>query len=74
MRHFGTKYCDKKIKRYCNKKIFLSHRLQYLTNLSSEKNVKYLELRAYLGQKKPVAQNYLFIAILCAKMPRVNKA
>jgi hypothetical protein len=38
----------------------------------SEKNVTYLELRAYLGQKKPVAQNYilsqcLFIAISCAK-------
>jgi len=33
------------------------------TKVSSEKNVTYLELRAYLGQKKPVAQNYLFIAI-----------
>ncbi len=34
----------------------------------------YLELRAYLGQKKPVAQNDLSIAILCAKMSRVIKA
>jgi len=25
MRHFGTQYYDKKIKRYFNKKIFLSH-------------------------------------------------
>ena len=65
------------------KKIFLSHRFQYPTKASSEKNVMYLELKAYLGQKKPVAQNYLliaisfhrniflsqylFIAILCAK-------
>jgi len=59
-RHFSTKYCDKKI--------FLSHRFQYPTTVSSETNVTYLELRAYLGQKKPVAQNDLFIAILCAKI------
>jgi hypothetical protein len=45
-RHFGTQYCDKKIKRYWNKKIFLSHRFQYPTKVSSEKNVTYLELRA----------------------------
>jgi len=65
--------------------MFLSHRLQYPTKVSSEINVPYLELRAYLGQtylelraylgqKKPVAQKYIFIAILCAKMSRVNKA
>jgi len=59
-RHFGTQYCDKKILQY---KIFLSHRFQYPTRVSSEKNVTYLEQRAYLGQKKPVALNYLFIAI-----------
>jgi len=33
------------------------------TKVSSEKNVTHLELRAYLGQKKRVAQIYLFIAI-----------
>jgi len=57
---FGTQYCDKKKKKYCNKKLFLSHRLQYPTKVSSEKNVMSLELR---GKKKPVAQNYIFIAI-----------
>jgi len=31
--------------------------------VSLEKNVTFLELRAYLVQKKAVAQNYLFIAI-----------
>jgi hypothetical protein len=31
--------------------------------VSSEKNVMYLELKAYLGQKKPMAQNSLFITI-----------
>jgi len=41
----------------------LSHRVPYPTKVSSEKNVTYLELRAYLGQKKPVAQKYIFIAI-----------
>jgi len=56
------------------KKIFLSHRLQYPTKVSSEKNVTYLELKAYLGQKKPVAQKYIFIAILSVKISRVNKA
>ncbi len=25
-RHFGTQYCDKKIKRYCDKKTILRHR------------------------------------------------
>jgi hypothetical protein len=59
--------------------MFLSHRFQYPTKISSENNVTYLELSPYLGQKKPVAQNYLFIAIflieiLFAKMSRVNKA
>jgi hypothetical protein len=54
--------------------IFLSHRFPYPTKVSSEKNVTYLELSAYLGQKKPVAQKYLFIAILCVEMSRVNKA
>jgi len=51
MRHFDTQYCNKKIKRYCNKNIFLSQWLQYPTKVSTEKNVTYLELRAYLGQK-----------------------
>jgi hypothetical protein len=53
------------IKRYFNynKNIFLSHRFQYPTKVSSEKNVTYLELRAYLGQKKSVTQIYLFITI-----------
>jgi len=31
--------------------------------VSSEKNQTYLNLRAFLGQKKPVAQNYHFISI-----------
>ncbi len=53
----------KKIKRYYNKKIFLSHRFQYLTKVSSEKNVTYLELRAYLGLQISMAQKYIFIAI-----------
>jgi len=74
MRYFGTQYCDKKKRRYCNEKIFLSHGIQYPTKVSSEKNVTYLELRAYHGQKKPLSQNYHFMAILCAKMSRVNKA
>ncbi len=78
-RHFGTLYCDKKIKTYSNKKIFLSHRFPYPTKVSSENNVTYLELKTYLGQKKPVAQKYRFIAIsfitiLCVKMSCVNKA
>jgi len=30
------------------------------TKGSSEKNVTYLEQKAYLVQKKPVAQNYFF--------------
>jgi len=34
MRHFGTQYC--------NKNIFLSHRFEYPTKVSSEKNVTYL--------------------------------
>ncbi len=40
------------------------------TKESSEKNVMDLELKAYLGQKKLVAKNDIFIAIhvLCAKM------
>jgi len=41
------------------------------TKVSSEKNVTYLELRDYFGQKKvkkPVAQNYLFYRnIVCRK-------
>ncbi len=45
----------------------MSHWFQYPTKVSLEKSVTYLE-RAYLGQKKPVAQKYLFIAILCSKM------
>ncbi len=52
----------------------MSHRIQYPTKVSSEKNVTYHELRAYLGQNNPVAQKNLFIPILCAKMYRVNKA
>jgi len=53
------------------------------TNVSSEKNVTYLELRAYLGQKQAVAQNndkinfllqHLFIAILCVKISCVTWA
>ena len=36
--------------------------------VSSEKNATYLDLRDYLGQKKRLAQNYIFIAILCAKI------
>jgi len=42
---------------------------RWLTDTGS---VTYLELRAYLGQKKSVAQNYLFIAILCAKISCVT--
>jgi len=33
------------------------------TKVSSENNATYLELRTYLGQKKPVLQIFLFIAI-----------
>jgi len=40
--------------------IILSHRFQYPSKVSSEKNVMYLKLRAYLGQKKPETQNYFF--------------
>ncbi len=68
-RHFGTKYCDKKINDIAIK-IFLSHRFPYPTKVSSEKNVTYLELRAYLGQKKPVVQNYLrniFLSQYCVQ-------
>ncbi len=79
-RHFGTQYWDKKI--------ILSHMFQWLTKVSSKKT--YLEppwivlfvylpsfiflLRAYLGLKISMAQKYIFIAILCIKMSRVNKA
>jgi len=69
-RYFCTQYCYKKILQYL---IILFHRFQYPTKVSSEKNVTYHELRAYLGQKKPVAQKYLFIAILCAKISSVYK-
>jgi len=41
----------------------MGHTKKYLKKVSSEKNATYFELRAYLVQKKPVAQNYLFIAI-----------
>jgi len=34
-RHFGTQYWDKKIKRYCDKKIVLSHGFQWLAKVSS---------------------------------------
>jgi hypothetical protein len=37
------------------------HRFPHPTKVSSEKNVRYLELRAYLGQKKPVAQKYFLL-------------
>ncbi len=33
------------------------------TKVSSEINVMYIEFIPDLGQKKPVAQNYLFISI-----------
>jgi len=69
-RYFCTQYWDIKILRYL---IILSRRLQDPSKVSSEKNITYLELRAYLGQKNPIAQNYLFIAILCAKIFSVYK-
>jgi hypothetical protein len=47
--------------------IILRHRFQYPTKVSSENNV------TYLGQYKPVAQNDLLIAILCAKISSVYK-
>jgi len=40
----------------------LSHRFPCPTKVSSEKNVRNLELGAYLGQKKPVAQKDIFTA------------
>ena len=49
---------------YANQGKLLKTKVSFLrTKVSSEKNVTYLELRAYLGQKKPVAQKYIFIAI-----------
>jgi len=50
--NFCAQYCDKKILQYF---IILRHRFQCPTKISLEKNVIYLELRVYLGQKKPVA-------------------
>ena len=51
------------------------------TKLSSLKSVTYLArtlryvlLRAYLGQFKYVAQNYLFIAILCVKISSFTRS
>ncbi len=34
-RHFCTQYCDKKIKIYWDKNIFLNHGFQWLTKVSS---------------------------------------
>jgi hypothetical protein len=36
----------------------------FKTKVSSENNIMYLELRAYLGQRKPIAKNYLFISYI----------
>jgi len=70
-RHFGTQYCDKKI--------ISSHMFQWPTKVSSEKTYLDFFKELTLAYRDPWPKNvflsqYLFIAILCAKMSRVNKA
>ncbi len=74
------------IKRYCNKKIFLSHGFQWLTKVNSYQNLKYFDLWFVKSLPRLVIEIhgskisfialsfYLFITILCAKMSLVNKA
>jgi hypothetical protein len=46
-----------------------------LIKVNKKKTIHGVLFRAYLGWSlKHGAQNYLFIAVLCAKMSRVNKA
>ncbi len=70
------------IKRYCNKKILLSHGFQWLTKVSSQPNTKYLDLWFVKSLPWPIEvnaskisfyRNLFFIAILCVKMSHVNK-
>jgi len=81
-------YCNKKIKRYWDKKLSLSYGFQWLTKVRSLRNIKYLDLWFIKSLPWPIEINtskiyfylnsfllqYIFIAILCVKMSRVNKA
>ncbi len=67
------------ILRYCDKKIILRHMFQWATKISSEKTYLDFFKELTLAYRDPWLKNiflsqYLFIAILCAKMSRVNKA
>jgi len=89
-RHFDTQYCDKKIKRYCDKKTFLRHRFLWNSQGKLFKEhtliyVLFMHLGLFICQELALANRnrwlkniflsqYLFIAILCVKMSRVNKA
>jgi len=84
-RHFGTQYCDKKIKRHFWSNIFFHCVNWKYLFLSMDTRVcieNHNILKCHyniLKKKLSFYQNiflsqYLFIAILCVKMSRVNKA
>jgi len=68
------------IKRYCDKKIFLSHGFQWQPReaiVKTQHTLCCVLFRAYLGcsiELYWLISKYLFIAILCAEMSRVNWA
>jgi hypothetical protein len=73
--HFDAQYCDKIIifepwKSKGQGKLLTTNKSRLL---NKQNNTRYV-FKAYLGWSlEHMAQNYLFIAILCAKMSRVKK-
>jgi len=73
-RHFDAQYCDIAIKRYCNKKIKRHFSTNIFFHLWIENIFFFLFETILQCNYNILKKKYLFIAILCAKMSRVNKA